>query len=141
MTSTNALRGILAAVILAVAFGGCSAINALNPLKRKEEIMPGERTPALPQTVSEVTGGTPSIGAASALAEWPQPGGNAANAPGNVSLDGASGAASWRVRAVDKASKRNVRPSVPPLVFGGRIFVYDTSGTVTSMSPGGGKAW
>ena len=83
-----------------------------------------------------MAGGTPSIGAASALADWSQPGGNAANAPGNVSLDGTSGAAAWRVRAVEKASKRNVRPSVPPLVYGGRIFVYDTSGTVTSLSAG-----
>ena len=63
---------------------------------------------------------TPSVGAPTALADWSQPGGNAANAPGNVSLDGASGAASWRVRAVEKASKRNVRPSVPPIVYGGR---------------------
>ena len=45
------------------------------------------------------------------------------------------------MHAVDKASKRNVRPSVPPLIYGGRIYVYDTSGTVTAMAPGGGKAW
>jgi outer membrane protein assembly factor BamB len=42
---------------------------------------------------------------------------------------------------VERASKRNVRPSVPPLVYGGRVFVYDTSGTVTAMAPGGGRAW
>jgi outer membrane protein assembly factor BamB len=42
---------------------------------------------------------------------------------------------------VQKASKRNVRPSVPPIVHGGSVFVYDTSGTVTALSPGGGKAW
>jgi outer membrane protein assembly factor BamB len=141
MTKTKALRAILAAAVLAGFFGGCSTISNLNPFNRKEDILPGERTAALPQTASEVTGGTPSVGAPSALADWSQPGGNAANAPGNVSLDGASGAASWRVRAVEKASKRNVRPSVPPIVYGGRIFVYDTSGTVTSLSPGGGKAW
>jgi outer membrane protein assembly factor BamB len=141
MTGKNAFRAILAAAILAGAFGGCSSIGNLNPFNRKEDIMPGERTPALPETENQATGGTPSIGSASALAEWSQPGGNPANAPGNVSLDGTSAAASWRVRAVEKASKRNVRPSVPPIVYGGRIFVYDTSGTVTSMSPGGGKAW
>ena len=141
MTKTKALRAILLAVVLAGAFGGCSTIGNLNPFNRKEDIMPGERTPALPQTAGDVAGGTPSIGGASALADWSQPGGNASNAPGNVSLDGATGAASWRVRAVEKASKRNVRPSVPPIVYGGRIFVYDTSGTVTSLSPGGGKAW
>ncbi len=103
--------------------------------------MPGERTAALPQGVVQVTGGTPSIGAASASADWSQPGGNAANAPGNVSLNAASGAASWRVRAVDKASKRNVRPSVPPIVNGGAIYVYDTDGKVNALSAGGGRAW
>lgn len=141
MTKTKAFATVLALVAFAVLSAGCSTIGNLNPFNRKEEIMAGERTPALPQTQTDVAGGTPSIGGAASLAEWSQPGGNAANAPGNVSMDGATGASSWRVRAVDKASKRNVRPSVPPLVYGGRIFVYDTSGTVTAMSPGGGKAW
>ncbi len=85
----------------------------------------------LPQAADDVAGGTPAIGGAAGIADWSQPGGNAANAPGNVSLAGASGAASWRVPVVEKASKRNVRPSVPPLVYGGRIFVYDASGTVS----------
>jgi outer membrane protein assembly factor BamB len=141
MTRTHALRAILAIVVLAAALGGCSTISNLNPFNRKEDIMPGERMAALPETENLVTGGTPSIGGTSELSDWSQPGGNAANAPGNVSLSGATGAASWRARAVEKASKRNVRPSVPPIVYGGRIFVYDTSGTVTSLSPGGGKGW
>ena len=63
------------------------------------------------------------------MADWSQPGGNAANAPGNVSLGGASGAA---VLAGARRSRRRASgtcgPSVPPLVYGGRIFVYDTSG-------------
>lgn len=141
MTPTRTLSSILALVVLGSLFGSCSTIGNLNPFNRKEDILPGERTPALPTGTEEVTGGTPSIGGASDLADWSQPGGNAANAPGNVSLSGATGAATWRARAVDKASKRNVRASAPPLVYGGRIFVYDTSGTVTSLGQGGGKAW
>ena len=141
MTPTRTLSSILALVVLGGLFGSCSTIGNLNPFNRKEDILPGERTPALPTGSEEVTGGTPSIGGASDLADWSQPGGNAANAPGNVSLSGATGAATWRARAVDKASKRNVRASAPPLVYGGRIFVYDTSGTVTSLGQGGGKAW
>jgi len=141
MTLTRTFSSILALVVLGGLFGSCSTIGNLNPFNRKEDILPGERTPALPTGTEEVTGGTPSIGGATALADWSQPGGNAANAPGNVSLDGASAAATWRARAVDKASKRNVRASAPPLVYGGRIFVYDTSGTVTSLGQGGGKAW
>ncbi len=128
-------------IMAAILVGGCSALSGLNPLREKDVILPGERRAALPQGSYEVTGGTPSIGSAQALADWSQPGGNAANAPGNVSLAGTSAASSWRIRAVQKASKRNVRPSVPPIVHGGRIFVYDTSGTVTALAAGGGKAW
>jgi outer membrane protein assembly factor BamB len=141
MTNKRAFTAVLALAVLAVLFGGCSRLGGLNPFNRKEEILPGERVAALPQSVADVTGGTPSIGGASPMSDWSQPGGNAANAPGNVSLEGTSGASSWRARAVEKASKRNVRPSVPPLVYGGRIFVYDTSGTVTALAPGGGKSW
>jgi outer membrane protein assembly factor BamB len=131
----------LALAILTASFGGCSTIGNLNPFNRKEDILPGERTAALPQSAVDVAGGTPAIGGASPLADWSQPGGNAANAPGNVSLNGTSATSAWRVRAVDKASKRNVRPSVPPIVYGGRIFVYDTSGKVTALGAGGGKSW
>jgi outer membrane protein assembly factor BamB len=137
-------RRLLPAALLlsaVVAFAGCSTIGGLNPFNRKEEILPGERVSALPQGQVEVSGGTPSVGGAVALADWSQPGGNPANAPGNVSLSGGTGAAAWRTRVVDKASKRNVRPAVPPLVYGGRIFVYDTSGVVTALAPGGGKSW
>ncbi len=136
--SAAATTALLMAAILV---GGCSALSGLNPLRERDEILPGERRAALPQGSYEVAGGTPSIGSAQALADWSQPGGNAANAPGNVSLAGTSAASSWRIRAVQKASKRNVRPSVPPIVHGGRIFVYDTSGTVTALAAGGGKAW
>jgi outer membrane protein assembly factor BamB len=141
MNKTRAVPALLTLVVLALSFGGCSTISGLNPFKTKEKILPGDRQPALIQSVTEVTGGTPSIGGAVAMADWSQPGGNPANAPGNISIDGTSGASAWRVHAVDKASKRNVRPSVPPLIYGGNIYVYDTSGTVTALSPGGGKSW
>jgi outer membrane protein assembly factor BamB len=75
------------------------------------------------------------------MADWSQPGGNAANAPGNVSMASVTGGSGWRVRAVDKASKRNVRPSVPPIVHGGVIYVYDTDGHVNALRPGGGRSW
>ena len=137
----NKTPSAVALVLAAALLGGCSAISGLNPFAKKEELLPGERQAVIQQTGTEVSGGTPAISGASAVAEWSQPGGNPANAPGNISLAGTSGQAAWRSRVVTKASKRNVRPSVPPLVYGGRIFVYDTSGTVTSLSPGGGTIW
>ena len=141
MTKTIPLPAVLTIAVLAAAIGGCSAISGLNPFRQKEEILPGERRAVLQQSGDETTGGTPQIAAAAALGDWSQPGGDAANSPGNVSIGGTSAASAWRVRAVDKASKRNVRPSVPPIVHGGRIYVYDTSGTVAALAPGGGRAW
>jgi outer membrane protein assembly factor BamB len=127
--------------LLAFLTVGCSAISGMNPFKRKEEILPGDRVAALPQAGSEIAGGTPAIGGASAMPDWSQPGGNPANDPGNVSLSGTAGGAAWRARAVESAGKGKVRPSMPPLVYGGRIFVYESGGTVTSLGQGGGKAW
>ncbi len=141
MTTNRIATAAVVLLILPALVGGCGAIGGLNPFRTKETILPGERRAALPQGGSEIAGGTPAIGVATALAEWPQPGGNAANAPGNVSLGGTSATSTWRVNAVQKASKRNVRPSVPPIVHGGRLFVYDTSGTVTALAPGGAKSW
>jgi outer membrane protein assembly factor BamB len=139
MTMTHLPR--VATLALLVLIAGCSAISGLNPFNRKEDLLPGERQSVLPRATDEVAAGAASIGEALALANWSQPGGNAANAPGNASLSGTSGVSSWRTRAVAKASKRNVRPSVPPIVHEGRIFVYDTSGTVTAFAPSGGSAW
>lgn len=141
MMNPKSIPAALAIGALAVLVGGCSAISGMNPFNRKEELLPGERTAVMEQGSSEVAGGAPAIGGVLALADWSQPGGNPANAPGNVGLASGSASASWRARAVDSGSKRNVRPSVPPLVFGGRVFVYDTSGTVASLTPGGGKIW
>jgi outer membrane protein assembly factor BamB len=141
MTNSRFLSAAVTLGVLAVLIGGCSAISGINPFKKEEKILPGERRAALPQAENEISGGTPAIGGASAMSDWSQPGGNAANAPGNVALSSGSGAAAWRTRVVEAAGKKNVRPSMPPLVYGGRIFVYDASGTVSSLSPGGGKAW
>lgn len=131
----------LAFVLLAVLAGGCSALSGINPFSKEEDILPGDRRPVLPQAANEVIGGTPSIGGAVAMADWSQPGGNAANAPGNVSLGGTAGNATWRTRVIEAAGRRNVRPSMPPLVYGGRIFVFDADGVVSALAPGGGKAW
>jgi outer membrane protein assembly factor BamB len=141
MTNRTILSAALTAGFLMIALGGCSAISGINPFNRKEDILPGDRQAVLPRADDEeVAGGSPSVGGALALADWSQAGGNAANAPGNVSIGG-SGAAAWRTRAIEAAGKRNVRPSMPPLVYGGRIFVYDANGSVSSLGSGGGKAW
>ena len=141
MMTTRPFLSVLTAGLLAGFLGGCSALSGLNPFGNNDTILPGERTAVLQQASLEAASGSPSVGGASGNADWSQPGGNAANAPGHVSLAGASGAAAWSTRVIESAGKRNIRPSMPPLVYGGRLFVYDASGEVTSLSPGGGVQW
>jgi len=140
MAQPRSFKAPLVLIVLTTLVGGCSMLGNLNPFSR-DEILPGERVSALPQTAIQITGGTPAIGSPIAFVDWSQPGGNAANAPGNIGYSTSAAAAAWRIRAVGSASRRNVRPSVPPLVHGGQIFVYDTDGVVTALSAGGGQGW
>jgi outer membrane protein assembly factor BamB len=139
MTNSRFAVVLIAVVFATVSVSACGGMT--NPFSRKEKILPGDRQAVLPQAHDEVAGGTPAIGGASGQSDWSNAGGNAANAPGNVALASASAAASWRTNVIQSAGKKNIRPSMPPLVYGGRIFVYDASGSVISLAPGGGRQW
>lgn len=140
-TSGMKFIGITAAAIAAFSLAGCSSIGAFNPFSKKEQILPGERRSAIPESSGQVAAGSPSIGGPSEGAEWSQSGGNSANAPGNVGLAGNGSSAAWRVRALPNVGKSGVRPGASPLVYGGRVLVYDAGGNVTALSNGGAKAW
>ena len=139
----------LAMAGLVLGLAGCSVadkIGDLNPFNRNEDTMPGERRPVLTspgdgQAGTVLSGKTATISAAVALSDWSQPGGNAANAPGNVSLSGGDGASLWRAQASTKVGKKGVRASAPPLAVGGRYYVYDAAGTVTALAGAGGRQW
>jgi outer membrane protein assembly factor BamB len=135
---------------LVLGLAGCGGITDrigdLNPFDRGEDIMPGDRQPVLTGGGNALAGATlsgksASISAAVALSDWPQPGGNAANAPGNVSLSGGDGALLWRASTSAKVGKKGVRASAPPLAVGGRFYVYDAGGTVTALAGAGGRQW
>ena len=132
-------------VTIAMLLSGCGqtfdSINSVNPFKGKEEeILAGERRAVNPTPVDDVATGQVVIGAANPLPEWSQPGGNARNAPGHVSLAG-NGSQAWRARGVVDSGKKTVRSASPPLVYGGRVFVYGANATVSSLSATGGKQW
>lgn len=143
--NSGAVRGSMV-VAISLMIAGCSPSlpsfpSSLNPFGEKDEIVPGERIPVLPKAAQNVDGGTAAIGAAIAMNDWSQPGGNAANAPGNVALASSGGSSVFRARVSKGAGKKDVRASAPPIVHGGQIFVYDATGTVTALSGGGGKSW
>jgi outer membrane protein assembly factor BamB len=135
------LKAIVTAGLLGTMLAGCSALSGLNPFAENETILPGERKPVLARATDQVSGGTASIGGASALSDWSQAGGNAANNPGHVALSGSGGTEAWHARVIPGAGKRVARSAVPPLVHGGTIFVYDAGGSVAAYSPGGGQRW
>ncbi len=145
MTRFSGAPTAIALALTATLLAGClsvpTSISDVIPFgNRKEEIVPGERRPALPSAVDDVAGGTASIGPAKSLSDWSQPGGNAANAPGHVALAAGGNSSVFRARVLD-GGKKAVRASAPPLVHGGQIFVYSATGTVSGLSGGGGRSW
>jgi outer membrane protein assembly factor BamB len=134
-------RNLSMAAALAVLLGGClDSLSSLNPFARPEQILPGERQAVL-ALATEQAEGSPAVAAAANVADWPQPGGNAANDPGHVSLAASSGAPAWQVRAIESAGKKDARGAAPPIVHGGRVYVYGASGTVTALTTSGARAW
>lgn len=133
-----------AAAVIAIAVAGlglaaCSSVglSSLNPFKEKERTLPGEREAvfAASEVVPSAGGGTASIGAPKALDDWPAPGGPPDNDPGHVAVSLGSG---WRA---DVGRFREIRLFANPIVSGGRVYVYDPSGTVTALSLGGATLW
>jgi outer membrane protein assembly factor BamB len=146
-----------AALCAALLTAGCGsdgpvdAISSMNPFKAEEQRLPGDRRAVLEgaDPAAGVVGGTASVGGATALSDWPQPGGNAANDPGNVSA-GATGARVWSVRAGEAGSAggfglstgKGIRLSARPIVAGGTVYVYDPAGNVSAHAlASGGRVW
>lgn len=135
---THLARTLPALALATALVGGCAGLDLLSP---KEKPLPGERRAVLSTAAEVEGGGTAAPGPAASAADWPQPGGNAANAPGHVALAGAGATPAWRTRAVEGLARKNVRASAPPVASGGGIYVYDASGAVTALSAGGGRSW
>lgn len=133
------------AVVLAGTLGGCGAIGDMNPFGAKDEHLLGDRTTVF-STSSPVEGdGSASVGPERS-GDWPQPGGNAQNAPGHVAFAG-NGTRAWSanvggVAAGLSVTRGVVRISARPVVSGDRVFVYSPDGAVTALSAsGGGRIW
>ena len=144
-------RKALPAVLLAatVALAGCDGAPSLedfqlvgNPFGEKEKRLPGERRDAVAATegltVDETAAASPvSIPAAQEFGDWSQPGGNAANAPGNIAIGGGS---TWAVNVA--RVDRKGRLSAKPIVYRGLVVVMDQKANVSGYSlNGGGRGW
>jgi len=156
----NTTRLVTAVAVLAVAVsvGGCGSdsamdsLSSLNPFKKSEQIVEGNRQPIL--TVSDptqgVVNGRATIGAAMALAAWSQPGGNAANDPGNVA-GALQGVHYWSVKGgksgfgndmMGLSTSKGRGISARPVAADGVVYVYDAWGTVSGFKvANSGATW
>ena len=157
MPNSRNMPVIIATSVAALLLAGCESamdsLGSLNPFAEEETILPGERKsiatnvdPAGNPLMERRTVGVPQ---ARAVADWSQPGGNAANNPGNVALSGGTGSRSWRAKIPSQSgsgfadfSSEDLRVTARPIVYQGRAVVYDPSGYVASYSvSSGGRAW
>lgn len=141
----------LAALVSALALGGCAGdgpslpkISDLNPFKEKPQPLPGRRIPIV-QTTESLTSNLADASNPVMLPpqrandSWAQPGGDANNAPGHLSLNG-SVRQVWSGEAGAGSSKTG-RVMASPIVYDGRVYALDSEGKVTAFSLSGGKVF
>lgn len=144
---------VVSAALVAVVLAGCAEslpslpkLADLNPFATKEAPLPGKRIPVV--TESRLTGATDLAAADRPIAlpgfvgneNWAQPGGNAANAPGHLALNGSVKVA-WTANAGTGSSKYG-KITASPIVYAGKVYTLDAAGKVTAFSvSGGGASW
>jgi outer membrane protein assembly factor BamB len=143
---------VLPAALLLAAFvlSACDSAPSLedfhltgNPFAEKEKRLPGERRDAIQASegliVDDKAAASPvSIPAATDIGDWSQPGGNAANAPGNVAVAG--GGTTWAV-SVARVDRKG-RLSARPIVYRGLVIVMDQVANVSAYAlNSGGRGW
>ncbi len=121
------------------------SIGSINPFKKKEQKLPGERVAIITSqeklSVDPTAAKTPiTLPPPAANANWPQPGGVASNAPGHLALAGTLRSI-WN-KSAGKGSSSKGYLTASPIVYNGRVFTLDARGQVTAFSAsGGGQVW
>lgn len=119
-------------------------LGDLNPFKEKQTPLPGKRIPVV-QTTESITSNLADASQPIMLPpqrandSWPQPGGEASNAPGHLALNGAVRQA-WSQSAGEGSSKTG-RVMASPIVVDGKVYTLDAEGKVTAFSLSGGKVF
>lgn len=144
---------VVAWFALALSLAGCGGsslpslpkMKDLNPFSEEEPPLPGKRVSVLPEkqkVPGELADATQPITLPVPVAnmDWTQPGGEADNAPGHLSLAAAI-KESWSADAGVGSSKKG-RVTASPVVYDGRVYTLDSNGMVTAFSlNGGGAVW
>lgn len=149
--ATGIAKRLVVLAGLALPLGACGgslsdfSVGSLNPFKQVETKLPGERVAVLApksELKLEAAQGVrpPSLPSAVTNASWSAPGGNAANAPGHLSLEGGLNRA-WTQDAGEGSSSRG-RLTATPIVVDGKIITLDTHGNLSAFNVGSGaRVW
>ena len=119
-------------------------LGDLNPFKEKAQPLPGRRIPIV-QTTDSITSNLAEANQPIVLPPqrandtWAQPGGDANNAPGHLTLNG-SVRQVWTQEAGEGSSKTG-RVMASPIVYDGKVYTLDAEGKVTAFSLSGGKVF
>jgi outer membrane protein assembly factor BamB len=116
--------------------------NKLNPFKKEEVKLPGERISVLKsqdgfQVDAEQSKKPVVLPQARRNTDWDQPGGVASNAPGHLEFGGGLGAV-WRAD-IGEGSSDDGRLTASPIVYQGKIYTLDTEGVVSAFSTSSGS--
>ncbi len=128
------------ALLLPLAAAGCSTIedffgDSKTPLRgRREGVNVARRGLQVDAEARQVVVPPPT-----ALASWPQPGGNATHAVGHVAVGGFNPA--WR-SSIGTGGGYRRRVTADPVVSGGRVITMDSDGEVASFAlEDGSRQW
>ena len=136
---------MLSIALLAMLTACSSMPSKLNPFKKEEVKLPGERISVLKtqegfQVDAEQTKKPVVLPQARRNADWDQPGGVASNAPGHLEFGGGLGAV-WRAD-IGEGSSDDGRLTASPIVYQGKIYTLDTEGVVSAFSASSGsRTW
>lgn len=130
------------AVVLALSLAGCGAFGGKG---KPHTPTVGNRIPILSKVESGAKVDTALANVsvilppASANADWPQAGGNAAKSYGNLAI-GASPVRSWSASIAGSGKKARLGAS--PVIGGGQLFAMDTNGVVHAFDAAtGARRW
>lgn len=145
------LKRAMALVLPAVLLAACAGegptlpkLGELNPFKEKQTPLPGKRIAVVQTTESidsNLADATQPINLPPQRPNdaWPQPGGEANNAPGHLALNGAVRQA-WSQSAGEGTTKMG-RVMASPIVFDGKVYTLDSQANLTAFSLSGGKVF
>lgn len=149
MASWIRVPAFLAASSAALLTAGCAdslpslpKFSDINPFAEKQIPLTGKRIPIMETTTGSIAELAPAdrpviVPAPVVNDSWPQAGGNARNAPGNVTLNTALKQV-WSADAGTGSSKTG-RLMASPIAYDGRVYTIDAQARVSAFSMSGGS--